>query len=361
MSQLIPDTTQADLIAMFGRALKTEWVVGRNPAIRRVAQHLVRAAEVDCTVLVSGETGTGKELFARTLHAIGTRLDRPFVPVNCAALTATLAESQLFGHERGAFTGAAGSSLGVFRAGDGGVVFLDEVGEMPLDLQPKLLRVLQEREVTPVGAAHPVKINVQVVAATNRNLEVEVAEGRFREDLYYRLNMVELKVPPLRARLDDIPEFIRFFAKRYAEKYRRKVWTPDDTTLKAFCEYTWPGNVRQLSHVIEQAYVLDCAPSLPNLATDSCERDSVLPYYDLSKLRTEAVRQALIATRGHKGRAAKLLGVHQNTLTRLLSDLDENKEDGETAQEPTSARGATTTSAGGAVNKAEKIKPSKPR
>lgn len=153
------------------------------------------AAEVECTVLVSGETGTGKELWARKIHANGPRRSRPFVPVNCAALTVSLAESQLFGHEKGAFTGAAGRSLGVFRAAEGGVVFLDEVGEMPLELQPKLLRVLQEGEVTPVGAARPEKVNVQIVAATNRDLETEVAEGRFREDLYYRLNMVELKVP----------------------------------------------------------------------------------------------------------------------------------------------------------------------
>ena len=181
------------------------WVLGANPKINRIARHVERAADVECTVLISGETGTGKELWARTLHRIGPRRERPFVPVNCAALTATLAESQLFGHEKGAFTGAAGRSLGVFRAAEGGIVFLDEVGEMPLELQPKLLRVLQQREVTPVGAPLPVQIDVQIIAATNRDLEVEVAAGRFREDLFYRLNMVEFRVPPLRQRSDDIP------------------------------------------------------------------------------------------------------------------------------------------------------------
>src|SRR5688572_1070148 len=152
------------------------WVLGENPTVRRIAQHAERAAEVQCTVLITGETGTGKEIWARLLHRLGPRRDKPFVPVNCAALTATLAESQLFGHEKGAFTGAAGRSLGVFRAAEGGIVFLDEVGEMPLELQPKLLRVLQQHEVTPVGASMPVVVDVQVVAATNRDLELEVVE-----------------------------------------------------------------------------------------------------------------------------------------------------------------------------------------
>src|SRR6476660_8819444 len=187
------------------------WVLGTNPKVNRIARHAERAAEVQCTVLISGETGTGKELWARMLHRLSPRSSKIFVPVNCAALTATLAESQLFGHEKGAFTGAAGRSLGVFRAAEGGIVFLDEVGEMPLELQPKLLRVLQQYEVTPVGASMPSRIDVQVVAATNRDLELEVAEGRFREDLYYRLNMVEFNVPPLRSRIDDIPHFVDFF------------------------------------------------------------------------------------------------------------------------------------------------------
>src|SRR5437868_8836573 len=197
------------------------WVLGSNQKVNRIARHVERAADVECTVLVSGETGTGKELWARLLHRLGPRRDKPFIPVNCAALTATLAESQLFGHEKGAFTGAAGRSLGVFRAAEGGIVFLDEVGEMPLELQPKLLRVLQQREVAPVGAAHPVPVDVQVLAATNRDLAVEVAAGRFREDLFYRLNMVELRMPPLRERIEDIPELIEFFSNRYATRYQR--------------------------------------------------------------------------------------------------------------------------------------------
>ena len=297
------------------------WVLGSNPKVNRIARHVERAADVECTVLVSGETGTGKELWARLLHRLGPRRDKPFIPVNCAALTATLAESQLFGHEKGAFTGAAGRSLGVFRAGEGGIVFLDEVGEMPLELQPKLLRVLQEHEVTPVGSSLPQSINVQVVVATNRDLEVEVAEGRFREDLYYRLNMVEFNVPALRNRVDDIPHFVQFFSRKFAARYERPLWQPNSETLRQFCEYRWPGNIRQLANVIEQAYVLDCEPRLPEKSNTRRVSETSLPFMDLAKLRRVAVDQALRATQGHKSRAARLLGVHPNTMTRLLAQI----------------------------------------
>jgi DNA-binding NtrC family response regulator len=200
------------------------------------------------------------------------------------------------------------------------VVFLDEVGEMPLELQPKLLRVLQQHEVTPVGTAQPEQVNVQVIAATNRDLKREVLKGQFREDLYYRLNMVELHVPALRSRVVDIPAFVEFFSKRFAARYRRPLWIPDANLLRTFCEYPWPGNIRQLSHVIEQAYVLDCAPHLPDVARE-VQRQTTLPFTDLSQLRRAAVRQALQMTHGHKGRAARLLGVHPNTMTRLLGQI----------------------------------------
>lgn len=307
------------------RFSRNEWILGNSPSIRLVSQHAQRAAEVGCTVLISGETGTGKEVWAKLIHQVGVRGERPLIPVNCAALTATLAESQLFGHEKGAFTGALGAALGVFRAAEGGVVFLDEVGEMPKDLQPKLLRVLQENEVTPVGAASPVRTEAQVIAATNCDLEAEVAKGRFREDLYFRLNMVELRVPALRDRSEDIPTFVEFFSQLYARQYNRTIWQPTAAELKAFCEFPWPGNIRQLSHVIQQAYVLDCAPILPDrqaLVADGKH----LPFCDLAKLRVAAVRQALETTGGHKGRAAKLLGVHANTLTRMLAELKTDEQ-----------------------------------
>jgi DNA-binding NtrC family response regulator len=309
------------------------WVLGSNPKVNRIARHVERAADVECTVLVSGETGTGKELWARLLHRLGPRRDKPFIPVNCAALTATLAESQLFGHEKGAFTGAAGRSLGVFRAGQGGIVFLDEVGEMPLELQPKLLRVLQEQEVTAVGASIPERIDVQVVAATNRDLELEVVEGRFREDLYYRLNMVEFNVPPLRQRVDDIPQFVDYFSRKFAARYQRPLWRPDGDTLREFCEYRWPGNVRQLANIIEQAYVLDCEPRLPEKPNVQRAGDTSLPFMDLGQLRRAAVRQALRATRGHKSRAARLLGVHPNTMTRLLQQLRDEEANEQSSED----------------------------
>jgi DNA-binding NtrC family response regulator len=307
------------------------WVLGTNPKVNRIARHVERAADVECTVLVSGETGTGKELWARLLHRLGPRREKPFVPVNCAALTATLAESQLFGHEKGAFTGAAGRSLGVFRAAEGGIVFLDEVGEMPMELQPKLLRVLQEMEVTPVGASRPENVNVQVVAATNRDLEV--AEGRFREDLYYRLNMVEFIVPPLRQRVDDIPHFVEFFSRKFSARYERPLWRPSSDTLRQFCEYRWPGNIRQLGNVIEQAYVLDCEPRVPERTNIRRISEASLPFMDLSKLRRVAVEQAMRATQGHKSRAAKLLGVHPNTMTRLLAQIRDEEASSDSAVE----------------------------
>jgi DNA-binding NtrC family response regulator len=298
----------------------SNWVLGSNAAMRRISKSIERAAEVECTVLVSGETGTGKELWARLLHRSGPRRSKAFIPVNCAALTPTLAESQLFGHEKGAFTGAAGRSLGIFRAAQGGVVFLDEIGEMPPELQPKLLRVLQQREVIPVGATEPVPIDVQIVAATNRDLEQEVEKGAFREDLYYRLNMIELRVPPLRERKEDIPQFIEFFAQKFADRYRLPVWEPSADALAEFCSFQWPGNVRQLEHVIEQAYVLQTEPKVPvrSIAQASSGK---LPCLDLAKLRDQAIKEALEITRGHKARAAKLLGVHANTMTRLLKDI----------------------------------------
>ncbi len=300
-------------------------LIGQDSAIHQIAHHTERAAQVECTVLLTGETGTGKEVWARLLHRLGPRQDQPFIPVNCAALTPTLAESQLFGHLKGAFTGAVGESLGVFRSAQGGMVFLDEVGDMPLELQPKLLRVLQEGEVTPVGAAHPVKIDVQIAAATNRNLLRDVEEGRFREDLYYRLNLVELQMPALRDRLEDIPMFIDYFSRKFAAKYQQPVWKPDAETLNRFCEYRWPGNVRQLSFVIEQSYVLQCKPRLPGATQTTGERSTSLPFTNLSRLRSAAVEQALRITQGHKGQAAEMLGVHPNTLTRLLSQLDDDQ------------------------------------
>jgi len=324
---------------------------GSSEAVRRLEENIARVATFDCSVLITGETGCGKEEVARAIHAAGPRHDKPFVAINCGGLVADLAESQLFGHEKGAFTGAFGSSLGAFRAAEGGIIFLDEIGELPIDLQPKLLRVLQRWEVTPVGstAAHP--IDVQVIAATNRDLESEVASGSFREDLLYRLNTIHLTVPPLRARKEDIPRFVEHFSAHFAREYGRQQWMPDDRMLDRFMRHSWPGNVRQLAQTIQRAYVFEDridavlaevfdASAAPTARAVAAAAETQLdqsgepqaetppetgseprvPVFNLDELRRLAVRQALEFTQGHRGQAATLLGVSLNTMTRLVAE-----------------------------------------
>ena len=344
--------------ALPGRALPWSRVIGEAEVMRHLEQAIVRVGAFDCPVLVTGETGCGKEEVARAIHAAGARAGRPFVAVNCGAIVSTLAESQLFGHARGSFTGAEANTAGAFRAADRGIVFLDEIGEMPLDLQPKLLRALQQREVTPVGATRPIAIDVQVIAATNRDLAVEVAAGRFREDLYYRLNVIHLTIPPLRARRDDIPRFVEHFSRHFAATYGLPAWRPDATTMARFVDFAWPGNVRQLAQTIQRVAIfpdqveaiLDetfaaatpspAASAVPAEASSAASSDipsavdarpasetsagtgaeSLLPVFQLDELRRLAVRQALEAAEGHRGRAARLLGVSPNTMTKLVAE-----------------------------------------
>ncbi|MFM7207323.1 MAG: sigma 54-interacting transcriptional regulator [Planctomycetaceae bacterium] len=329
---------------------------GTSEAVRRLEENIARVATFDCSVLISGETGCGKEEVARAIHAAGPRSEKPFVAINCGGLVADLAESQLFGHEKGAFTGAFGSSRGAFRAADGGIIFLDEIGELPLDLQPKLLRVLQRWEVTPVGSTEAHSIDVQVIAATNRDLEAEVAAGAFREDLLYRLNTIHMTVPPLRARTEDIPRFVEHFSGHFAREYSRPKWEPDDRTIERFMRHSWPGNVRQLAQTIQRIYVFEdrvdvvlaevfdasaapaaraIADALPpaeaaaiDVATDApptagepaAAAEGRVPVFNLDELRRLAVRQALEFTEGHRGQAAALLGVSLNTMTRLVAE-----------------------------------------
>ena len=314
-------------------------VVGEAEVMRLLEQAIVRVAAFDCPVLVTGETGCGKEEVARAIHAAGSRASRPFVAVNCGAIVSTLAESQLFGHARGSFTGADASTAGAFRAADSGILFLDEIGEMPLDLQPKLLRALQQREVTPVGATRPIPVDVQVIAATNRDLAVEVAAGRFREDLFYRLNVIH-------------------FTRHFASLYGLPVWQPDAATLSRFVDFAWPGNVRQLAQTIQRvsifadqveaildetfaaatpdlrmpAAVTEASPAAPRDipatvnagpapdASAGAGPEASLPMLHLDELRRLAVRQALAAAEGHRGRAALLLGVSPNTMTKLVAE-----------------------------------------
>ena len=333
-----PAANGSPFAARLRAAAARRWarLVGESPAAIELEATLCRAARVESTILITGETGCGKEEIARALHAQGQRAGKPFVAVNCGAMAATLIESQLFGHEKGSFTGAVGPSRGVFRAAEGGIVFLDEIGEMPLDLQPRLLRVLQQREVTPVGSTDSFEVDVQVIAATNRDLSADVRDGKFREDLYYRLNTIELAVPPLRDRASDIPLFVDHFRTFFAEKFGVNPWQPDAATLLRFMRYRWPGNVRQLSQVIERVYALGTPPDIPTdddvpganshelsavgLAALPLALDQPLPVVNLEELRKLAVRQALAMTDGHKGRAAELLGVHINTMTRLVEE-----------------------------------------
>lgn len=320
----------------------------------RIEESIDRAAQFDCTVLLTGETGCGKEEVARAIHAASPRAGKPFVAVNCGGLVSTLAESQLFGHEKGAFTGAFGPSLGAFRAADGGVVFLDEIGEMPIDLQPKLLHVVQRLEVTPVGSSQSQHVDVQVIAATNHDLETAVATEQFREDLFYRLNTIHITVPPLRERREDIPLFIGHFASHFARLYGQPCWRPEPRVLERLIAHSWPGNVRQLAQTIQRMYVFEGheatvladlfrveaaqaaisgvspnavggganSPGDTGMADDaaSSSAEPDVPVLNLSKLRRLAVRQAMRVTNGHRGRAAELLGVSLNTMTRLVAE-----------------------------------------
>jgi transcriptional regulator with GAF, ATPase, and Fis domain len=373
-----------------------------SASMRKLEEAIARVAEFESPALITGETGCGKEEIARAVHAAGPRRDKPFVTVNCGGVVAALAESQLFGHEKGAFTGAFGSSRGVFRAADGGTVLLDEIGELPLELQPKLLRVLQRGEVTPVGSTETFHVDVVVLAATNRDLDGQVAAGVFREDLLYRLNTVHLQVPPLRGRPEDIPRFIEHFSSHFSRLYGLPRWQPDLDTLSRFIGYAWPGNVRQLAQTIQRIYVfhdrvgevlddlfgrppaaglpaastdgaaswpaaapqppaspvvtpaaasalpavapaapvtahaapafmpahrgLATAPPIPGLTVAEQPPEPVpaheqVPSFNLDELRRMAVRQALAVTAGHRGRAAQLLGVSPNRMSRLVAEV----------------------------------------
>ena len=237
-------------------------IVGGSAALRRVLKEAETVAPLDATVLIRGETGTGKELIARALHELSPRKDRTFVKLNCAAIPTGLLESELFGHEKGAFTGAISQKIGRFELAHKGTLFLDEVGDIPLDLQPKLLRVLQEQEFERLGSTKTVRVDVRLVAATNRDLVQLVADGCFRQDLYYRLNVFPLVLPPLRERPDDIPLLVRHFTQRFARRMGRRIETIPSAVLEALARYPWPGNIRELQNIIERAVILSSGPSL---------------------------------------------------------------------------------------------------
>ena len=313
-------------------------LLGQSAAMQRLFALLERLAATSSTVLIQGESGTGKELVARALHYNGPRQRYPFVPVNCAAMPEGLLESELFGHTKGAFSGAQMARRGLFVEASHGTIFLDEIGEMPLGMQVKLLRVLEQRQIRPVGSDREVDVDVRILAATNRDLEATVQQGTFREDLYYRLNVVRVQVPPLRTHPEDIAFLAETFLQRHAASDKRGPRRFTRGALHQLEQYAWPGNVRQLSHVIERAVTLSAgewidvealgleALSTPTLRATPLEASSGVQFSEISpekSLDLEAVTRhllvtALAQTRGHKGRAAALVGVHPRTLTRMM-------------------------------------------
>ena len=313
------------LAAAVGPHFERYGIVGNSAALNDVIQRIDRVAATRSTVLITGETGTGKELVARAVHACSAQSARPFIKVNCAAIPDTLLESELFGHVRGAFTGATAPRKGKFSLADGGTILLDEIATLGIALQAKLLRVLQEREFEPLGAERVERVNVRVIAATNRDLRELVAAGRFQEDLYYRLHVVPIAVPPLRERLDDVPALAEFFAVKHAARSGRTVEL-EDAAISALQEHEWPGNVRQLENTIERAVVLTAGRVIRRDAI-TIERSPVAATGAVPSLRLrdnlewverETVRRALHAS-ARKQDAAMLMGISPRALSYYLA------------------------------------------
>jgi len=312
------------------RSSMFEEIVGSSPALQRVLAQVAKVATTDSTVLILGDTGTGKELIARAIHKRSRRSPRAFIRVNCAAIPPSLIASELFGHEKGAFTGALQRRLGRFEAADGGTIFLDEIGDLPAETQIALLRVLQEREIERVGSSHPIAVDVRVLAATNRDLETAVQSGAFRQDLYYRLNVFPIEIPPLRERVDDIPVLVEYLIERYAKQAGKSIRNIKKQTVELFQAYDWPGNVRELQNVIERAVVLcdgetfaidqswlQGKPSRPSARMPR-------PVTTLAEGEKELIEAALAASSGRisgpLGAAAKL-GIPRQTLESKMKGL----------------------------------------
>jgi transcriptional regulator with PAS, ATPase and Fis domain len=308
-------------------------IKGSHPVMEKILSISQRVASTDSTVLIMGESGTGKELIARFIHANSKRANQPFIAVNCGAIPPDLLESEMFGHERGAFTGAVGTRMGMFQLANGGSIFLDEIGEMSATLQVKLLRVLQEREIRPVGSDRSVRVDVRVIAASNRDLSMEVEKGRFREDLFYRLQVIPILLPPLRERRSDIPVLVQHFLDKYNAKHEGRSCHVADDAMVHLWEYDWPGNVRELENLIERMVVLsedgvirvDNLP--PNIRSFISEKKIPRPTLteegiDLNRAVEEfeyrLIDEALRRTKGNKQAAARLLGLKRTTLVAKL-------------------------------------------
>ncbi|MEM8882866.1 MAG: sigma-54 dependent transcriptional regulator [Planctomycetota bacterium] len=311
-------------------------VVGQSARFREAMTMLEQVAPVKSTVLLTGESGTGKEIFANALHRLGPRADGPLVKVHCAALAEGLLEAELFGHEKGAYTGAVRSRKGRFELADGGTILLDEIGEIPPSTQVKLLRVLQEGEFERVGGTETIKVDVRVIAATNADLDAEVAEKRFREDLFYRLNVISIEIPPLRERRDDIPLLVQHFIEKYTALTGKPVKGITPEALDRLVARDWPGNVRELENVVERAIVLatgdrvtedDISTAPENGGTENGNGTS-LPFrvgQSLAELEREAILRTLKAVDGDKDAAARILGIGVATLYRRLKEMEEEK------------------------------------
>jgi transcriptional regulator with GAF, ATPase, and Fis domain len=292
-----------------------------------VIQRAELVAATKSTVLISGETGTGKELIARAIHDRSTQRDMPLIKVNCAAIPETLLESELFGHVRGAFTGATTTKKGKFALADGGTIFLDEIGTMSPALQSKLLRVLQEREFEPLGSERSERVDLRVIAATNRDLRQMVADGKFQEDLFYRLNVIPIEIPPLRERRDDIPALVEHFVQKHAQRIGRRIDKLEDGVLASLQQYDWPGNVRELENTIERAVVLSPGPVIGAraisvigaIAAQPTSLPSLKLRQNIEWVERETIRRALESAAGIKKDAAELMGISQRALSYYLA------------------------------------------
>ena len=309
-------------------------IIGRSPKMQDVFRLIRMVASSQATVLIEGESGTGKELVAKAVHFSGQRRDKPFVDANCAAIPANLLESEFFGHEKGAFTGAISRRIGRFEQANGGTLFLDEVGEIELPLQVKLLRAIQERKFERVGGNSSVSVDIRLIAATNRDLKESVKEGRFREDLYFRLNVIKITLPPLRERREDIPLLVEHFLKKYAEQERKNVNSVSPEAMKQLLDYHWPGNVRELENTMERALVIcqgntitsDELPYEMTLSNPSVSSGGmVMPAENacnLSEMEREMIVRALEKTRGNKSKAAGILGISRKVLYARLKEYE---------------------------------------
>ena len=301
-------------------------LVGESPALQKTLKAIEQVAPTDSTVLITGETGTGKELVAQAIHHLSPRKDHVLITVNCAALPPTLIESELFGHEKGAFTNATARKIGRFELANGGTIFLDEIGELPIDLQAKFLRVLEAQELERVGGTYPIKLNVRVLAATNVNIEQAAKQGHFRSDLFYRLNVFPIRIPPLRDRREDIPMLARHFVKKFSERHRKSVTRIGSNTLKSLVAYDWPGNVRELEHVIERAVIVSQNPvlvidELDPLPQNGAGKDSPRTLADAERTHiVQTLSQTNWVLAGKQGAAARL-GMKRSTLQHRMKKL----------------------------------------